>query len=703
METGSGLRFQSAVDSNNKRANKAGAVYNLTVEQFEAAYIYFGGKCAYSGQTFLKDSSISIEHIIPILSGGHSMAFNCIPVSAKYNSSKSGYHLLDWWKCQSDAFGNSIYNPFRLLKVLNYMIKCLESVNMEDPVIHVLSENEIDKFLFEHRDELECNTKKIKAKDDFKKISQLEMLRKMDMIRLEDLYSVYSELENIRLNVAIFFEETLHELEGDIPNEVLASVSDKIHMLPDLYIDGKKVFKKEMNPEDVKIRQQVLKWAEEENLENKYGIVGYMNFEVLKKQNDVFEFLKSRKMIVIEAIGANEKDFNNVINKVPNILTNMSVQNRIDAIARSFNIDICQKGSKNSEMYKYIVNKPDLLLSGENMEILLKYAEKLKIDKRLLKRGVSVSTLIDNIEMAIELVKNAELNTNQETKKRILNKLINGTTGNLLRDAFRSFKKFVEERNEEMSTDEIKRDASRWIVCISEKYNSSDILKTKCINKTKGLYSNMRFNEEGFMVGVNPNAYIVPEIISLANLEISKVAESELIDNVFFVNQIRQGMRADIILRDLAKVIKKDEPEMETEEIMMNAARWFIFLSESSQVHLSVMFDSGVKDKYIEITKKYYRNMKFDEKGNFIDQNIPELSDLIIGVDYIERADSYFKSSGDYYIIKGRYIPKAEIQAQLYEGLLKCKNKKQVKVTCIRLMKKLSEDIGRKEGDGFEK
>ena len=74
-----------------------------------------------------------------------------------------------------------------------------------------------------------------------------------------------------------------------------------------------------------------------------------------------------------------------------------------------------------------------------------------------------------------------------------------------------------------------KKEAARWIICISEMYNASEILKPRRITKTKGLYKNMTFNEEGFLAGVNPNSYIVPKIVSLARLDISREAESELI------------------------------------------------------------------------------------------------------------------------------------------------------------------------------
>lgn len=695
-------RFQHSVENNNKRAHKSGAIANLTVEEFEAAYIYFGGKCAYSGQEFSSKSAISIEHIIPIMSGGHSMAFNCVPVIPKYNSSKSGYHLLDWWKCQTDGFGNSVYNHFRLLKLLNYMIKCLEAVNMQDRITHILKDNEIDVFLFENKQQLEGASKNRSVKGDFRKISQLEVLKKMDMISIEDLYSVYSELDNIMLNPAIFFEEAIHELSGVIPVKILKIAEEKIRAIPDIYINEKKVFKKDMKPEDVRIRQQVLKWAEEEKLENKYGIIGYMDFEVLKVQPDVTEFLNARKRIILEKIGAVNEDFNNLINKVPDILTDLGVEERIKGIETCFKLTSDKKNGKSSELYKYITAKPDLLISGENMEILLKYVEQLNVDKRLLKKGIPITTIIDNIEMAIELVKRAELDADEKTKKRVLDKLINGTTGNLLRDAYRIFRKEVKSQNEELSANEVKRDAARWIVCISEKFNASEVLKSKPINSTRNLYQSMKFNKEGFMEGVNPNAYIVPKIISLASLDISRECEAELINNVFFVNQIRQGMRADAVLMSLAVTVKHDNPYMDEEQVMMDAARWFVFLSEVSCIHLGDMFNKKYRDKYIELTKDYYKQMKFDDRGNFIDINIPELSTFVVGKDYMKIADSYFKSSGDMYIIKGQYVPKREIQEILYEKLSKCKNKKAVKSTCMKMLNELAGKMERGR-DGLEK
>jgi len=689
------FNFEHSVENNNRRAEKAGAIANLTVEQFETAYIYFGGKCAYSGQKLTPGSFISIEHIIPVVSGGHSMAFNCIPVNGKYNSSKSGYHLLDWWKCQTDGMGHSIYSPYRLLKILNYMLKCLESINKEDGSTYVLTDNEIDVFLAEH---LEEGLSQI-DKSDFRRISQLEIFAKMDMLSIEDFYSMYSELDKLKINAAIFFEEAIYELRGAIPEDIIRILEGKIKDLPNIYVDDKKVFKSDMDEIDINIRKEVLEWATLEGIENKYGIIGYMDFEVLKRETNITEFLNRKKESILKALGATPSDFNNIVNKIPNILTDLNVEKRIEDLSKTFNISRKIRNGKSSELLKVVTKKPDLILSGENMEILLKYASELHIDKRLLKKGIPIATIIDNIETGLELVDKAELGVDDKLKKRIFDKLINNTTGNLLRAAFRTFKTRVKVQDERLSKEEIERDAARWMLCISEKYNASEILKPKRINKTKGLYSHMEFNAEGHLVGVNPNAYIVPQIVAMANFNMSREAENELINNVFFSKRIRQGERADKVLRELGIEVKKDHANYEEEDVVREASRWFVFLSESSKVPLDELFNKKTKQRYIDATRSYYPNMQFDEKGNFIDIPIPELEDLVIGVDYKDIVDSFIKSTGNYYIIKGKYIEKSEIQSMIYSEISKCKNKKAVRSTCIKILKALTSEISRKNGE----
>ena len=109
-----------------------------------------------------------------------------------------------------------------------------------------------------------------------------------------------------------------------------------------------------------------------------------------------------------------------------------------------------------------------------------------------------------------------------------------------------------------------------------------------------------------------------------------------------------------------------------------------------SQVSLDTVFNEKEREEYLDITQKHYKEMKFTDKGEFIDSKLDELKGHIIGVDYMKIVNSYLNSKGDYYLIKGKMIPKEEIESLLEEELSKCKNKGEVKKVCIRILKKFS-------------
>lgn len=682
------LNFESAVNNNNKRAEKMNAVGKLTSEEFETAYRYFNGNCVYSGKPI--DTKLSIEHIIPVMSGGHSLAFNCVPVIKKYNEQKSGFHLLDWWRMQTNENGKSLYNPHRLLKLINYMIKCLEVIDSSDISKHVLGNNEIDKYLDDNLEMLNKDFSMPYKKPAYKNISKIETYMRMEMTQEEYMAKMYDELDRFKLNVAIFFEEAMYELSKDIPQEVIDTLKEKISNIPNIYIDGKKVFKKEMDEKDIAVRKNVIKWSESEKIDNKYGIIGYMDFEVLKAQEDIIAFLDERKQKILSLLNANEKDFNNIVNKIPNILTDLDAEERINDLVNGLKINTNKIDGKSSELYRYVTNKPDLLLSGENMDVLLQYARKYDIDKRIFKKGIPITTILDNLELAIDVVKKANFGLEDQFNTRIIEKIINNSNGKSLREAFKNLKKIVKNETKVKDRKVIEREASKWFICISEKYNAMEMFSGKRINQTRNLYKNMEFDEEGFLKGVNPNAYIVPKIIRFANLKIERESEAELIQNVFGSYRIRSGERADKLLKELARRLLEEFPDYSEEDIIQEASRWFVFISEMSQVSLDTMFDEKNREEYMRVTQKHYKDMKFNEKGEFIDCKLEELSGHIVGMDYMKIVNSYLHSKGDCYLINGKMVPKEEIQNILEEELSKCKSKKEVKSVCIRILKKLS-------------
>ncbi|MBQ7669003.1 MAG: hypothetical protein IJS47_06725, partial [Clostridia bacterium] len=412
-----------------------------------------------------------------------------------------------------------------------------------------------------------------------------------------------------------------------------------------------------------------------------------------------------RKKEILEIIGAKEEDFGTIVNKIPNILTNLNLANRVKAIEENLQISTkVLNPNRNSEMYRYLVNKPDLILSGKVMDILLDYAKLVNVDKRLLKKGIAITTIIDNLEVGIEILNNADLNVPDNVRKRIIEKFINNSNGKLAREAYKMLKGRVRAHEKGLTPEEIERDASRWLICISEKYNSSELFNERRINNTRSLYKTMSFDDEGYMKGVNRNAYVIPRIIRYSNLSITRDAETNIINDLFAIKRIKRGENIEEVYNYLMDRVKKSNPTCDEEHVMQDAARWFVFLLENSYISLNVMFGPD-REKYADITEKYYKEMKFDEHGNFINQVIPELEEdkniLHARREYMGIIDSFFNARGDFYLIGENMIPKQELQERLFKEIAKCKNKRDVRNACIRIRKEYN--YRRRKKDGPEK
>ena len=74
---------------------------------------FFNWKCAYSGETLTKDTR-SIDHIVPLNSGGDNMIWNCVPMTRSLNSSKHTNNMEEWYKEQE------CYDPKRLAKIYEW-------------------------------------------------------------------------------------------------------------------------------------------------------------------------------------------------------------------------------------------------------------------------------------------------------------------------------------------------------------------------------------------------------------------------------------------------------------------------------------------------------------------------------------------------------------------------------------------------------
>ncbi len=85
----------------------------ITKDQWLEMMKYFDWECAYSGER-LTDKTRSIDHIVPLNSGGDNMIWNCVPMKLNYNSSKHAKDMLEWYREQD------FYSEDRLAKIYKW-------------------------------------------------------------------------------------------------------------------------------------------------------------------------------------------------------------------------------------------------------------------------------------------------------------------------------------------------------------------------------------------------------------------------------------------------------------------------------------------------------------------------------------------------------------------------------------------------------
>ena len=85
----------------------------ITKDQWLECMSFFDFRCAYSGKRLTKKTR-SIDHIVPINSGGDNMIWNMIPMTRSLNSSKQDKDMLEWYREQD------FYSEARLEKIYKW-------------------------------------------------------------------------------------------------------------------------------------------------------------------------------------------------------------------------------------------------------------------------------------------------------------------------------------------------------------------------------------------------------------------------------------------------------------------------------------------------------------------------------------------------------------------------------------------------------
>ena len=100
-----------------RRAKEEKQGMGITKEQWLELMNFFDWRCAYSGEYLGgNDNSFNrtIDHIVPISTGGDNMIWNCVPMLRSLNTSKKDKDMLEWYRKQD------FYDTKRLDKIYEW-------------------------------------------------------------------------------------------------------------------------------------------------------------------------------------------------------------------------------------------------------------------------------------------------------------------------------------------------------------------------------------------------------------------------------------------------------------------------------------------------------------------------------------------------------------------------------------------------------
>lgn len=359
------IMFQEVL-SHNYRALKYGQLGKLTQDQANIALEYFNNRCAYSGEEFIESEQIksnkiitnlSLEHIIPLSMGGNSMSYNCVPSLLHYNLRKSTHHPLDWWQEQENIEGNKIFNPIRLLKLLNYILKTLKYIEEKDINKYkklILSPNEIDKYINKNKEKLISNTK-VKYKIEKEKIKLQEA---PNCIHIKKLKSKRVEYRKIKTD--LFILDCIGLLQQyNLPEEVIADLK---HIFTDLK-EVEKIFEK--IPKEEKIQESLIIYFKKINVQKVYTAALAVDINKIEKSNcNVPTYINKKLQPVYKALKENNIDKSNIstiIDFEPTVVENKEEQKVAIQMIKNY------KHNKNEKFQEYCTKLENKVKAKDEM------------------------------------------------------------------------------------------------------------------------------------------------------------------------------------------------------------------------------------------------------------------------------------------------------------------------------------------------
>ena len=471
------------IRGNLRRAANKGCLSFLDEKIFHCLIIkHFGiienGKCVgyidpYTRLEIRDNADLVLEHIIPIISGGGTVAFNCVPSLATINSSKSDMHLIAWWR------NSGLYKDDNLVKLMEYMLDAYEISFGIKPVKPLVEEYEM--YVDSTAEEIDED-----AKDDV--YINMERKKRLTTEKTHDYYR--------------FLIDCLHELDEDnidtsmlknrISQLIARGVFEDINnyattqsILKEILIDylGKDDRKYLTILLNTNIKLLANSIPKELGLEEKKKLIinRLNNVETILKQNEIgmvsfFENIStSQELINNDIININEEKVNQIINGIKisvddrfnklvnfvehnNRLPQQHAENEIEKMLAVFlqqikGVDLTTKGTKifnvalSRKQLEYLCNSNSKILNGIYIEILNKSIQKnvnIKyVDETLSLRIKEFYSKLNSIKGNPNISSIEYLAELEEEYSDVIN----------LNDQFYAFIRFVNKHNGKLPTD----------------------------------------------------------------------------------------------------------------------------------------------------------------------------------------------------------------------------------------------------------
>ena len=410
-----------------------------TAKYVNIALKYFGYRCALSGEKFASfgedkienssaRSNLSAEHVVPLCQGGDDVYPNIVPSVLQYNLSKNGYNLLDWWNRQEDKNGKSIYSPYRLLKLVNYMMKSLDArkqgLNIKKYEEAILDPNEIDKFLqeIEKEDDQEQDNSRRKIKSDIITATEekdgKKILTKIPAIKghiAEAEEQQKEQYDEIRA-MDIFLANAIRTLKEDKELSEHEEYNEIIGNLESMYEKVVGVI-----PFEIVVMNKIIDRLKEMGIEeNIYTVANELlrNTDILKiaKEKEegideyIAQFFEDKERILSQELNLTEEQIKIAITNIPDILFDESVVKRINFYQEY----------RSDRLDRYIKGESDRTDNFIDNLIILK---RIGVDTNQLREIDTIESLAEKSGIGLEKLIEAGLNPEDRigsTKRNIV-------------------------------------------------------------------------------------------------------------------------------------------------------------------------------------------------------------------------------------------------------------------------------------------